>query len=258
MVLTVEVIAELTETPQTINRDSYEPAYAQIVRLLRQQISSGQFRPGNQLPSESAICSLYGVSPMTVRRAINILLDQGLVTTVQGRGTFVKGLELGSSTFALDELQDIFRDKEHSKVQLLRTRIVPASEGVAHALAIPPGAKVIYIRRLLLKNDDPILCHEEHLVYDPTRPVVEAEMDVTSLHGLFSGTGETDIKRGFLVIKSALLDAESAALLRAKPSTPAFRLEHTFFDFNNQPVSFGYFICSSDRLKFCARVGIWD
>ena len=80
---------------------------------------------------------------MTVRRAVNLLLDQGLVTTVQGRGTFVKGLELGSSTFALDELQSLFRDKKHSKVQLLRTRIVPASESVAHAMTITPGEVVI-------------------------------------------------------------------------------------------------------------------
>jgi GntR family transcriptional regulator len=90
------------------------------------------------------------------------------------------------------------------------------------------------------------------------RPIVEAEMDVTSLHGLFSGSGETDIKKGLLVIRSALLDEEKAALLRVKPSTPAVRLEHTFFDFDDQPVSFGYFICSSDRLSFSARVGIWD
>ncbi len=249
---------ELMETPQTINRDSYEPAYAQLVKLLRQQISSGQYRPGDQLPSEAAICSRYAVSPMTVRRAVNMLLDQGLVTTVQGRGTFVKGLELGSSTFALDELQNLFRDKKHSKVKLLRTRIVPASENVAHAMAIPPGTRVIYIRRLLLRNDDPILCHEEHLIYDPMRPIMEAEMDVTSLHGLFSGTGETDIKKGLLVIRSILLNEEDASLLRVQPATPAFRLEHTFFDFNNQPVSFGYFICSSDRLNFSAKVGIWD
>ncbi len=248
----------MTEIPQTINRDSYEPAYAQLVRLLRRQISSGQFRRGDQLPSEAAICNRYGVSPMTVRRAVNMLLDQGLVTTVQGRGTFVKGLELGSSTFDLDDFQKLFRDEERAKVQLLTTRIVPASEDVAHAMAIPVGRRVIYLRRLLLKNDDPILCHEEHLIYDPMRPIVEAEMDVTSLHGLFSGTGETDIKKGLLVIRSALLDEENASLLRVQPSTPAFRLEHTFFDFNDHPVSFGYFIFSSDRLNFSAKVGIWD
>ena len=195
---------------------------------------------------------------MTVRRAVNMLVDQGVVNTVQGRGTFVKRLELGSSTFALDGFQNFFRDKESTKVQLLTTRIVPASEVVAGAMAISTGRKVIYLRRLLLKNHTPILSHEQHLIYDPMRPIVEAEMDVTSLHALLSGSGETDTKKGLLVIRSALLDEENAALLRVKPSTPAFRLEHTFFDFDDRPVSFGCFTCSSDNLNFSARVGIWD
>jgi DNA-binding GntR family transcriptional regulator len=246
------------EAPQSIDRDSYEPAYAQLVRLLRHQISTGQFRTGDQLPSEAAICSSYGVSPMTVRRAISMLLDQGLVTTIKGRGTFVKALELARSTFALDEFQSLFDDKEHSRVQLLRTRIVSASKELAGTMGIPEGAKVIYLRRLLVSDDDPILCHEEHVIYDPARPIMEAEMDVTSLHGLFCGTGETDIKKGLLVIRSTLLSEEDAKVLKVEPASPAFRLEHKFFDFDDQPVSYGYFICSANKLKFSARVGIWD
>ena len=249
---------DVPDTFETIDRDSYEPAYAQLVRLLTRQISSGQFRPGDQLPSEAIIRSRYGVSPMTVRRAVNMLSDQGLVTTVQGRGTFVNGVELGRSSFALDELQNLFRDKENSRVQFLKSRILPASENIARAMSIKRGTKVIYISRLILKNEEPVLYHEEHLIYDPLRPIVEAEMDITSLHGLFSGVGKTDIKKGLLVIKSTSLNAGEASLLRAKPSTPAFRLEHTFFDFSDQPVSFGYFVCSSDQLSFSAKVGIWD
>ncbi len=87
--------------PETIDRDSYEPAYAQLVRILRGQIASGQFRPGDRLPSEAQLCERYGVSPMTVRRVINILADQGVVVGEQGRGTFVKALELGTASFHL-------------------------------------------------------------------------------------------------------------------------------------------------------------
>ena len=73
----------------TIDRESYEPAYAQLVRILIGQIAAGEFRPGDRLPSEAQLCERYAVSPMTVRRVINILADQGLVTAERGRGTFV-------------------------------------------------------------------------------------------------------------------------------------------------------------------------
>jgi len=54
----------LIEEPAiTIDRRSYEPAYAQLVNILRQQIATGTLRPGDQLPSESQLCKLYRVSP---------------------------------------------------------------------------------------------------------------------------------------------------------------------------------------------------
>ncbi|HEY44918.1 MAG TPA: UTRA domain-containing protein, partial [Anaerolineae bacterium] len=52
------------------------------------------------------------------------------------------------------------------------------------------------------------------------------------------------------------LTAEEASLLYSKVGSPAFRLEHTFYDFNDQPVSWGWFICSGDRLRFTATIGI--
>ena len=67
-----------------INRDDYEPAYAQLANILRQQIAEGQFRPGDRLPSEAQLCERYDVSPMTVRRSINMLAAQDVVSTAQG------------------------------------------------------------------------------------------------------------------------------------------------------------------------------
>src|SRR5690554_6989562 len=76
---------------ETIDRNSFEPAYLQLANILRRQIARGQYRPGDQLPSEAQLCQMYGISPMTVRRSINLLSDMGVVSTVKGRGTYVKG-----------------------------------------------------------------------------------------------------------------------------------------------------------------------
>src|SRR5512143_4358908 len=111
------------ERSPSIDRDSYEPAYAQLVNILRYSAATGLLRPGDQLPSESQLCERYGVSPMTVRRAMNSLIDQGVVTAEQGRGTFVKPVAMGAATCQLTELQNLFSDPQHSTVQLLETRI---------------------------------------------------------------------------------------------------------------------------------------
>jgi GntR family transcriptional regulator len=247
----------LTNEPITsINRNSHEPAYAQLVRILTGQVAAGVFRPGDRLPSEAQLCERYGVSPMTVRRVVNILADQGIVVAERGRGTFVKPLELGTATFGLERLRDLFRDGGQSSVKLLEARIVPASEQSARKLAIEPGQRTVFIRRLISQDEDPVLLHQEHVVYDPTRPVIESEMEVTALHGLFSGGGGSDLKCGDLTIEATTLTGEEAVLLRSSTGAPAFRLQHVFYDFGHRPVSWGWFICSGERLHFTATIGL--
>jgi DNA-binding GntR family transcriptional regulator len=249
----------LTEEPITsIDRDSHEPAYSQLVRILKGQLAAGVFRPGDRLPSEAQLCERYSISPMTVRRVVNILANQGVVIAERGRGTFVKGLELSAATFSLDRLRDLFRGGGQSSVKLLEARIIPASERTARKLTVEPGQRTVFIRRLIYQNEDPVLLHREHVVYDPTRPIVEAEMEVTALHGLFSGGGGSDLKRGDLTIDATTLTSEEAALLRARGGAPAFRVEHVFYDFGHRPVSWGWFICSGERLHFSATIGLPD
>jgi DNA-binding GntR family transcriptional regulator len=246
------------ESIATIDRNSYEPAYAQLVRILLGQIAAGVFRPGDRLPSEAQLCERYGVSPMTVRRVVNILVDQGVVVAEQGRGTFVKPLELGTATFDLGRLQELFRDEGESTVKLLEARIASATERTARKLATNVGERTVFIRRLIFQGKEPILLHREHMIYDPTRPIIEAEMEVTALRGLFSGGGGPDLKRGDLTIDATVLTEEEAALRHSEIGVPAFRLEHIFYDFDNRPVSWGWFICSGDRLRFTATIGIPD
>jgi DNA-binding GntR family transcriptional regulator len=103
-----------------------------------------------------------------------------------------------------------------------------------------------------------MLLHREHVIYDPTRPLIEAEMEVTALRGLFSGGGGSDLKRGDLTIDATVLTEEEATLLHSEVGVPAFRLEHIFYDFDDRPVSWGWFIGSGQRLRFTATIGIPD
>ena len=244
-------------SPQ-IDRDSYEPAYLQLANILRRQIAEAVFRPGDQLPSEAQLVQRYGVSPMTVRRSINLLADQGVVSTAQGRGTFVRGLELSTAFFDLQDLQQLFGAENEGVIKLLDVRVVSADERTARKLEQPMGAPTIYIRRLFSREGAPVFYHRAYLVYDPTRPIVEAEMDVTSLQGLFANVSNSLLKWGQLAIEATLLSAEETELLCLPQPTAGFYLEHLFYDFDNRPLSWGWFIIPGDRLRFAATLGIKD
>lgn len=240
---------------EAIDRDSYEPAYAQLANILRRQVAAGLFRPGDQLPSEAMLCRRYHVSPMTVRRTINMLAEEGVVSTARGRGTFVKPLELSHAAFDLRELEELFSDPRMA-VRLLDARIIAADERTARKLELEVGQKTIYIRRLLSLEDEPAIYHREYLIYDPARPIVEAELEVTALRGLFDGGGSAILKRGRLQVEVCLLNDEEAKILKAPPPAAAFYLEHLFYDFDDCPVSWGWFICRRDFLRFTTTVGL--
>lgn len=239
----------------TIDRNSFEPPYYQLANILRQQIATGELRPGDRVPSEVQLCEQYEVSPMTVRRAINLLLDEGLVTATRGRGTFVRPLELGTATFGLQALEALFND-EHTSVRFLSVRTAPATPRISQYLRVPVDDKVISIRRLLSRDGEPVAYHREYLIFDPTQPIVEAEMGITTLQGLFDGRGETVLKRGDLTIETTVVTEEEAKLLNIPAGRAAFRIEHIFYDFEDRPVSWGWFIVPGDRLRFQARVGV--
>ncbi len=237
-----------------IDRSSYEPAYVQLVDILRQAIASGQYQAGDQLPTEAELCAAYDVSPMTVRRAIGMLLDQGAVSTTRGRGTFVQPLRLAKATFDLSEFHDLLAD-EAVTARMVEVRVLPAGPRAAANLGIPDGTRVVSIRRILQRSDEPLIYHRESLVYDPTRPIVEAELDVTALRDMFEGGAGSGPKRGELILHASSLSEEEAPHLRQPTGTPAWVLEHIFFGYDEKPLSWGAFICRGDLLQFRAGVG---
>ena len=73
-----------------IDHNSAVPMYIQLANLISDAIYQGEYRPGDKLPSENMLCRAYSVSRITVRQALNFLIQQGLVFSVHGKGTFVK------------------------------------------------------------------------------------------------------------------------------------------------------------------------
>ena len=240
-----------TGASRRIARDSFEPAYFQLAQILRTRIAEGEFHAGDQIPTEVELIRAYGLSPMTVRRAIKILVDEGAVRATRGRGTFVEAASIATATFDLRS----FRAHPEVSVRMLAVRISPASARVAGKLQVAPEARVVQIRRLLSRGDERLLYHREWLTYDPRRPVVETELGLTALHDLFEGRGSVGPKRGRITLLASTLRDEEAGFLEAGVGEPAFVLEHHFFGFDDLPFSWGLFVCRAGLLTFEATVG---
>jgi DNA-binding GntR family transcriptional regulator len=240
-----------------IDRASLEPPYAQVARGMRQRIVNGQYRAGDRLPSEAELCALYGVSRMTVRRAVTLLAQEGVVFTENGRGTFVRAPGIGTATFDLASLRRLVGDAA-TTVKIIEARIVPPSSRVCRKLALDVESPVVAIKRVLSSAGESVFYHSEYLVFDPRRPLVEAEYGVTALRDLLANAGNSGFKYGRLELHASTLAETEASYLGEEPGLPAWVIEHLFFDFENRPVSWGRFVSRSDRLDLSTTVGVPD
>lgn len=241
-----------------IRKESFEPAYAQLAAILRRQIAEGIYPPGEKIPSESAISKQCGLSLMTVRQAIGVLMEQGLLQRVQGSGTFVKCLKLTESRFDLESLREIFHDPQRTQVKVLQLNLTRSDIETAEMLQLPTNARVILIRRLLLRDGRPVMFHEGRIRCDPRRPDVEAELNLGPLSDLFDGQSGGTAKKGELSVMPAVLGEEDAEVLNRPAGSPAFRLEYLVYDFDDVPFGWGWFTAPPEVMRLKTRLGLWE
>ncbi|MBU3740448.1 MAG: GntR family transcriptional regulator [Rhodoferax sp.] len=89
------------------------PAYEQVKAFIKSRIHEGDWRPGDPVPSEAALQQQFGLSRMTVNRALRELVVEGLVSRTQGSGTVVAELHRISSTLAVRDLHDEIVERGH-------------------------------------------------------------------------------------------------------------------------------------------------
>lgn len=133
------------------------PAYMQVKAFIKAQITSGAWRPGDAVPSESVLQKQFGVSRMTVNRAVKELAVEALVTRVQGSGTIVAQLHQISSTLAVRDIHEDILERGHKhSTQVLALESVRADAALAKIFKLRSGAKLFHSILLHFEEGVPI------------------------------------------------------------------------------------------------------
>lgn len=242
-----------------INKRSRLPAYAQLADILRTDISHGEYPPEERLPAEATLAKMHGVSTMTARQAVSVLEEEGLVSRAQGKGTYVRKIGVSGSRFNLDAMTDVLADKDNLTVRILKAAIKKKPGIEKEVLDLPPDQPVVVVERLILHQNEPFTLQETYSNFDPKSPTVESMLDTVVLTELlFHEEGFSNIKRGVLRLLTTLLSERDAELLKLEKGSTAFKLEHLYYDFDNKPASFGWFIVSHEKMPLISKIGIWD
>ena len=248
--------ANLLPELEKLVEDSNLPLYLQLKNIIKAQIISGAIQPGDKIPSESELCERYGVSRITVRQAINSLVQEGYLYRKQGVGTFVTSPKLRRRLPRLYSFSEDMRELGlEPSSQVLEQRVIEADEEMAEILKLPDGSrKINKLVRVRLANGEPILLEKTFIPYYLCPDLVQENLEEGSLYSTLREKYNLLLDHAYETYEVGKIRKEEAKILRCQVSLPAFVIERLTYLKTEVPVEWTKSIARGDRLRFTVRL----
>jgi GntR family transcriptional regulator len=209
------------------------PRYLQIAEMLRRELRG----EGERIPSEHQLCARYGVSRPTIRQALDVLVQEGLLYRHAGRGTFSTPTPGGERKLrVIGSVDDIIALGEETWFKLISREEVPVAANIAQALRLKPGSTAYRIIGIRHADNGPF----QHVTgYVPTAigdALSDEDLSKTALVGAVERQLGMPIKFVEQTADAALAPRHVAELLQIRPRTPLLLFERTYFAVNGEPV----------------------
>jgi GntR family transcriptional regulator len=217
---------------------TFSPLYRQIKNLILQGLASGEWRPGEVIPSEAELAIRFNVSQGTVRKAIDEMAAENLVVRKQGKGTYVASHNDPRAFFRF--LRVVPNEGGVSVPQSVPLECWRAKAGqeAARILVIAPGAPITIVRRVLKFNGKPVVLDE---IYLPGEIFQGLSLEVLqeyqgSLYSLFETRFGVRMIRAEERIRAIAADRASAEQLAVDEGSPLLSVERVTYTYGDKPV----------------------
>ncbi len=233
-----------------IDRNSHFPLYLQLKELLLNHIELGNWKPGQQLPTEEEIQRDYELSRTTVRQALRELELEGRIHRQPGRGTFVARpkVQEGTESFSLDVID--FREQGFElSWKVLSTNQMPAAEQVAVSLQIAPGSRVFGLRRLRIANGL-VLGYVVSYVADGFLDKVD--LSLTEIGGSMNYITGIDFSKCMVerIVEALPVGREEAKILEMTPGEPILVITRLLKNVDGRPIEYFRGCYRGDRFRY--------
>jgi GntR family transcriptional regulator len=227
----------------------------EVRRALAEQIGSGRLRPGQRLGAERALAAEFGVSRATLRQALAVLEEGGVVRRVPGRGggTFVAKGKIERDLSRIVGVPALLRSQGVvAGTRVLSARLAEADDVTAQALRARPGELVVDLVRIRLADGSPFSL--EHARFPARRFPGLLEMPLGgSVYELLVehfGAEPTDAVERIEVV---LASPDEAAILDVEPGAPLMAITRTTTDPDGEPIEFSRDLFRADRTRIVVR-----
>lgn len=241
-----------------VDKSSPIPVYLQIANALEGMIHSGDLEVGSRLPSEPSLARTFGVNRNTVRHAISLLVDKGLLAKEKGVGTFLRRKHPLRPVHELGRMTSFVDDFDLSGVQIenlvLTKARVRASQELAARFGLPPGAPLVKVERLRIADRTPFVLERQYYPYDRFQRLLELEL-TGSMYALLVQTFQADLHHSVQTLRAIRPPREVAAKLGIRQSVPCIFLESLAYTSRDDCIEVLHSYYRGDRYLFRVEAG---
>lgn len=221
-----------------LNHDERLPLYQRLRDDLAARIADQHWRPGEAIPTEAELVKNFGASIGTVRKAIDMLVADGLLERHQGKGTYVRRARFDSSLFRFFRFQSEAGERRIPEGRILRREVLAAPSAVAEALRLPPGTEVIHLSRLRLLDNKPLLAESIWLPKDKFAALLELDSAEFGdlLYPLYEERCGQVIASAEETLTAEAVNDLNARLLQLPAGAPVIVIERVALGYDRQPL----------------------
>ncbi|SFL60832.1 GntR family transcriptional regulator [Halanaerobium salsuginis] len=235
-----------------INKSSPLPLYYQLKENILAAIQADEFTAGEQLPAERELAEYNNISRMTVKKAVDILVDSGYLIRKQGSGTFITDYQDNYSISPLLSFsQEMQKKGLDYKTKLLKFEIIPAAE-LAEKLNCQPDDKVYHLERLRIIEAHPFLLENTYLPSYLFPELSKQELSNSSLYQLIQDKYKLKLTNVEAEVEAIMFNDQIAQKMDLKAGSLGLYFEQSSFDAQEQLVEFtsAYYRNNNYKFKF--------
>ncbi len=231
-----------------VDRSGPIPLYYQVATRIEEAIRSGKLPVGSRLENEVALSDRLGLSRPTIRRAIQEVVDKGLLVRRRGIGTQVVRGEFTRQVELTSLHEDLVRSGRSPSTSLLLREVIPADAVVAERLVVAEGTEILHLRRLRRTDDTPLAVLENYLPED----FINLSSDELTEYGLYQvlRVRGTTMRVAREQIGARKATKEEGELLDIDRGSPVLTMNRTAYDNSGRAVEYGHHCYRPDLYSF--------
>ncbi|MCS7460582.1 GntR family transcriptional regulator [Paenibacillus doosanensis] len=233
-----------------LEQDNVVPMYVQLMQIIKDEIAAGKLKPGQKLPTELELCEMYSISRRTVRSAINELIEEGLLTRKQGKGTFIHSNKIERELGPALGFSEICRlNGLTATSEVIEQKRMNANQTLAAAMGVPANTVVASIKRVMMADGVPVML--DYTVLPPEYiSLLDEELANKSLYATLRDQFNVVLTRNRKSIQIVFADAFQAKHLQVKKGYPLLMIQGAVYSPDMKVVHYGDQYIVGDKIKF--------